>query len=82
MCLSCGYTGDELQSPESEPLRCPECGEDLYTRPPRSYAELEGLVEPTAVPRPVQPPPPVGRLRFWLGRMLRWWRPRRASRSG
>lgn len=24
-------------------LRCPVCGEDLYARPPRSYAELEGL---------------------------------------
>jgi hypothetical protein len=25
------------------PLVCPNCCEDLYARPPRSYAELEGI---------------------------------------
>jgi hypothetical protein len=43
-CLRCGYRGPELQSERPEPpLICPACGEDLYSRPPRSYAELEGL---------------------------------------
>ncbi|MEM8835974.1 MAG: hypothetical protein AAGD00_09160 [Planctomycetota bacterium] len=27
---------------------CPACGEDLYARPARSYAELEGLLDPPA----------------------------------
>lgn len=26
-------------------VRCPKCNADLYARPPRSYAEMEGLVE-------------------------------------
>lgn len=26
-------------------FRCPSCGVDLYSRPPRTYAEMEGLVE-------------------------------------
>ena len=26
-------------------FECPSCGADLYARPPRSYAELEGFVE-------------------------------------
>lgn len=34
---------------------CPACGEDLYARPARSYAELEGLLDrPTR--RPVEVP--------------------------
>src|SRR5437868_5098757 len=45
-CLRCGYGGTELQAEHPEhPLVCPACGEDLYARPPRSYAELEGLDE-------------------------------------
>jgi hypothetical protein len=45
-CLRCGYRGPELQGDRPEPpLVCPACGEDLYSRPPRSYAELEGLDE-------------------------------------
>ena len=27
------------------PLVCPNCCEDLYARPPRSYAELEGICD-------------------------------------
>jgi predicted RNA-binding Zn-ribbon protein involved in translation (DUF1610 family) len=43
-CLCCGYRGDELQvSGERAAYRCPNCGQDLYARPPRSYAEMEGL---------------------------------------
>ena len=44
-CLACGHRGPSLQrrSPDRA-LRCPGCGADLYSRPPRSYAELEGFV--------------------------------------
>lgn len=46
-CLSCGYDGQELQGPLGAlTFNCPACDEDLYARPPRSYAELEGLDEP------------------------------------
>jgi hypothetical protein len=45
-CLTCGYRGRELQARRGqERLVCPQCRQDLYTRPPRSYAEMEGLVE-------------------------------------
>lgn len=51
VCPRCGYHGWEIQSPESgdraaspaETFECPSCGGDLYARPPRSYAEMEGL---------------------------------------
>ena len=44
-CLRCGYRGDELQRlGELAAYRCPDCGQDLYARPPRSYAEMEGLI--------------------------------------
>lgn len=42
-CLACGYRGPALQGPDRA-LRCPGCGTDLYSRPPRSYAELEGFL--------------------------------------
>jgi predicted RNA-binding Zn-ribbon protein involved in translation (DUF1610 family) len=46
-CLSCGYRGPELQGRRGRyQFVCPECGTDLYERPARSYAELEGLAEP------------------------------------
>lgn len=32
-----------MQSTVRPPLLCPNCGEDFYIRPPRSYAEMEGL---------------------------------------
>lgn len=51
-CLRCGYAGEELQvaADERRPvdvpsLVCPNCCEDLYARPPRSYAELEGICD-------------------------------------
>ena len=49
MCLSCGHDGRDLQG-EGGPASwsCPRCGADLYARPPRSYAELEGLDEAPA----------------------------------
>ncbi len=46
MCLSCGYAGATLQGdPGDTALVCPSCAEDLYARPPRSYAEMEGLLD-------------------------------------
>ncbi|MEZ6232608.1 MAG: hypothetical protein R3B68_00305 [Phycisphaerales bacterium] len=45
-CLTCGYRGRELQGRRGhERLVCPQCRQDLYVRPARSYAEMEGLVE-------------------------------------
>jgi len=44
VCLTCGYRGAELQREGSAAaFVCPRCGQDLYTRPARSYAEMEGL---------------------------------------
>jgi predicted RNA-binding Zn-ribbon protein involved in translation (DUF1610 family) len=45
-CLNCGHDGPELQGERGHALFvCPCCGQDLYARPPRSYAEMEGLDE-------------------------------------
>ncbi len=50
VCPRCGYHGWEVQPAASDEVRadvfeCPSCGGDLYARPPRSYAEMEGLAE-------------------------------------
>ena len=51
-CLTCGYRGRELQGRRGqERLICPQCRQDLYVRPARSYAEMEGLVQPGAEAR-------------------------------
>ncbi|MCA9312282.1 MAG: hypothetical protein KDA21_13795 [Phycisphaerales bacterium] len=45
-CLSCGYHGRALQGERGLSVyQCPACDADLYARPPRSYAEMEGLLE-------------------------------------
>ncbi|MGE3109608.1 MAG: hypothetical protein AB7G11_12700 [Phycisphaerales bacterium] len=50
MCLSCGYQGRELQQrDEASAYSCPFCGADLYARPARSYAEMEGLAPLTSL---------------------------------
>ena len=50
MCLSCGFDGTALQDTlEDIRYRCPSCDEDLYARPPRSYAQLESLDESSVV---------------------------------
>lgn len=62
-CVRCGYVSGELQATRTSEgvlvasalLRCPRCDQDLYTRPARSYAEMEGFVE-RALP-PSGPPP-------------------------
>lgn len=40
-CVACGYDGALLRDRRIE--QCPCCGCDLNERPPRSYAEMEGL---------------------------------------
>jgi hypothetical protein len=53
MCLYCGFRHAALAAPGSAAaLRCPCCQADLYARPPRSYADLEGLTD-------LLPPPPT-----------------------
>jgi len=47
-CVACGYSGrfvDRTNQPQ-----CPRCACDFAVRPPKSYAEMEGLdeAEPTA----------------------------------
>jgi len=41
-CVACGYDGALLNGSLIE--RCPRCGCDLRSRPPRSYAEMEGFI--------------------------------------
>ncbi len=49
-CLVCGHQGRRLQGPTGlTATRCPHCNADLYARPPRSYAEMEGLVDVSPV---------------------------------
>jgi hypothetical protein len=72
MCLACGYRGPDLQAGRAvSVLRCPECGEDLYSRPPRSYRELEGFVEqdePEPEPTYPEPETPVSATREFFAR--------------
>ena len=71
-CLRCGYRGPELQSDRVEGyLLCPSCGEDLCSRPPRSYSELEGLDEGVAWMGWPLGVGSAGRVRVSLGRFLR-----------
>ncbi|MBM4112862.1 MAG: hypothetical protein FJ253_05725 [Phycisphaerae bacterium] len=44
-CVACGLS---MRDPSAD--RCPRCGIDLGERPPRSYAEMEGLLETTERP--------------------------------
>ncbi len=58
MCLSCGHRGRHLQGEKGLiTVQCPACGADLYARPPRSYAELEGFIPPTPRRISVAAPP-------------------------
>jgi hypothetical protein len=43
-CVFCGYDGALIRSGRTD--RCVQCGCDLRERPPRSYAEMEGIVAP------------------------------------
>lgn len=48
-CCACGYGGHfaQIQAERAEAIgaHCPRCGCDFAVRPPRSYAEMEGLDE-------------------------------------
>lgn len=44
-CVSCGLTVRDHALDH-----CPRCGVDMDERPPRSYAEMEGLLETTERP--------------------------------
>ena len=66
-CLGCGHAVQTSLTESSACLSggyvsaCPSCGADFYTRPPRSYAELEGFSQddPAAGPR------------SWVARLVR-----------
>jgi predicted RNA-binding Zn-ribbon protein involved in translation (DUF1610 family) len=65
-CLRCGYDGAAVQEGSIDFL-CPNCGQDLYARPPRSYLELEGLLPS----RPLLPQRSgFRRLSAWLTRLF------------
>ncbi len=52
-CLYCGFAGLSVQiASDATSFRCPSCGGDLYSRPPRTYLELEGFVAPAAAEKP------------------------------
>ena len=42
-CVQCGLAADAISATQVD--ECPRCGCDLRSRPPRSYAEMEGLNE-------------------------------------
>ena len=42
-CVACGYAGVFLERPGQS--SCPRCACDFVQRPPRSYAEMEGIEE-------------------------------------
>jgi hypothetical protein len=52
-CVACGFDDGPLGSPRFE--QCPRCGCDFSERPPRSYAEMEGLVgQPVTIDAPMR----------------------------
>ena len=68
MCPGCGET--RVVHADGDPrLRCPRCRLDLYTHRPRSYAEMEGLVDAEAVDVPMHPGSAgmLRRARTWFG---------------
>jgi hypothetical protein len=52
-CVCCGYESRVLD----EVAACVRCGCDLSERPPRSYAEMEGLIDSAPVGRGIEPMP-------------------------
>ena len=67
-CLACGYAGRFAQAAHTASAQgadhCPRCGCDFHARPPKSYAEMEGLDDER---RPVADPAALER------RMLERW---------
>lgn len=65
--MACGYDGALLRNGEAE--RCPRCACDLISRPPRSYAEMEGLIgQPIRVSNTTDAgtPPDARQIERWL----------------
>lgn len=57
-CVCCGYDGPAIALALRRDMdaECPQCGCDYHERPPRSYAEMEGLLGQTVrVDAPVMP---------------------------
>ena len=53
-CVVCGHDGPELASRHANDY-CPNCFADLGERPPRSYAEMEGLLgQPITLDSPIE----------------------------
>lgn len=75
-CLTCGYDGTELQGRGTGPFVCPACGEDLYARPPRSYAELEAIDDPGLPGEQGPSDPHVASSCDWVARLIGWFRRR------
>jgi hypothetical protein len=42
-CVQCGLSADAISATSAD--ECPRCGCNLTQRPPRSYAEMEGLFD-------------------------------------
>lgn len=56
-CVACGYDGSLLHAGHAE--CCANCGCDLKSRPPKSYAEMEGLLgQPIVLHTPLYEPRP------------------------
>lgn len=57
-CVCCGFDGAAINRPPpptpETPHRCPRCACDLNARPPRSYAEMEGLLGTPSITKPRQ----------------------------
>lgn len=52
-CVGCGLAAEAINAGSID--ECPRCGCDLSSRPPRSYAEMEGLFELDAADVPEAP---------------------------
>ena len=65
-CVACGSEGALLHGCQSR--RCARCGCDLRRRPPRSYAEMEGLLGMAAPPLPEE----IGEERVQERLLHRW----------
>lgn len=83
-CLYCGEDGMAIQVVgDGAVFRCPTCRGDLYSRPPRSYAELEGLdTEPQGRPnKSASVSTPAVRTSFASGKPAGLWHPWSAAIS-
>jgi hypothetical protein len=85
ICVACGYDGPAIRGDLDEiGYACPQCSQDLYARPPMSYAEMEGfaavmLLEEISIELPEEPMRP--RARWWARLVTSLQRLVRAKRS-